>query len=158
LTAFFRVDHVSQLQSKLHHAQLELVEQETEANNAINLWQDSCSQSEDRCSELEEKLQNATERLQKMSNDLNTLGEKATSLEEENASFRARSLDRQAAPSDPQDSNDAPFGDRQDSAIIIAGLEDALRISQKDLSLSDDLVHQWEGKRASKYFGVHEVV
>lgn len=147
ITEFVCLDRVSQLQSELQLAHQELVEQEKEANNAINIWQDSCSRSEEKCSELEEKLKASIERLREMSDDLNTLRSKATVLGEENAAFRAR----ESPSSDPQESNDVSVGESQENAKAVAELREALQISREALSRSEEIVHQWEGKGLSAF-------
>ena len=139
-------DRVSQLESELALAQQQLVEQEKEANDAINMWQDSYPSSEEKCTELEETLRISSVSVAEMKDELNRLRTKIAAYEDEKESFVVRSAG-QIASTDPLEQSKSPFdGHLQARAPEIAQLQNALKTSQEILSRQEEAAHQWKGK------------
>lgn len=140
-------DRVSELECELELVQKQLIEQEKEANDAINLWQDSFTSSEDKCIELEEKLKKSIASLAEMRDELDTLRSKTAVLEDENAEFKVRSAGQQTSSSDSSKLLNGPEGGhRQGNAAEFAELQNAVEASREMLSRQKESDRMWEGK------------
>ena len=133
------LDRVSQLESELANALLQMQEQETEAMDAIAKWQLNSTESEEKCAELEEKLKKAIDLKESIDVTNNTPESEFLQLKEDNISLQEhiKKLEISLA-----EKSDHEF----DS---VSELQEALKIAQETLTRDEEVVQKWEGK--SKY-------
>jgi phage shock protein A len=103
--------------------QQQLVDQEKEANVAINTWQDSYTAVEDKCAELEEKLQDSIDSLVAMTEEVNALKSTTAILEQENTALKVRLSGRQSLK---------PLGGSLEGPLLGSGAQDAELVQERE--------------------------
>jgi chromosome segregation ATPase len=140
------LDRVSQLESELANALLQMQEQEKEALDAIAKWQLNSTESEEKCAELEEKLKKALDSKESIDATNNTPESEFLQLKEDNISLQEQIKELEISLAEKSDHDFD--SETQDKATVIE-LQDALKIAQETLTRDEEVVQQWEGK--SKY-------
>lgn len=140
-------DRVSQLEFELDNAHQQMMEQETEALDAIAKWQQNSVESEERCAELEKKLKN-TLCARESTEVTNNLPEtEYLQLKEVNNSLQKKIKELEVSLDEKSDHHvDSETRDKD----TVSELEEALKAAQKTLIRDEEVVQQWEGKSKAR--------
>ena len=141
LTSPISIDRVVELEATVKRLELQLEEQEEDANNVIDKWQESCAALDEKCSELERQLEGFrkdNETVKHSDND----GDVAVT---------PNSADREQ-----RTMSEARFGEEEPAQRIeeleaqLREKEQSLKQLQETLVSDEAVVQQWEGMLSSR--------